>query len=150
MTTARDEETQTAVLPNAEAAPAVGIRVDRPVRPLVERLRACEQGLNLGADGMGWSPAPALLKEAADEIERLRAEVAALQRDTIDALANEAAKALPSAGMVCLCVEQNAGWVSATDWDGNEWGEPADMTMADKMRAAVQWVNAADAKVRAA
>jgi hypothetical protein len=44
-----------------------------PTRGLVERLRADAQGEDLGADGMGWSPDPALKREAADEIERLRA-----------------------------------------------------------------------------
>ena len=46
---------------------------------IIDRLRDDAQGEDLGADGMGWSPDPALKREAADEIERLRAEVAALR-----------------------------------------------------------------------
>lgn len=46
---------------------------------LIERLRDCAQGVDLGADGLGWSPDPALLHEAASEIERLRAQVAELE-----------------------------------------------------------------------
>ena len=57
----------------ALAAAAVGAPVERPVGRLVDKLRDCAQGIDLGADGMGWSPDPALLREAADEIERLRA-----------------------------------------------------------------------------
>ena len=30
--------------------------VQRTVRPLLDQLRDCAQGLSLGADGMGWSP----------------------------------------------------------------------------------------------
>ena len=45
------------------------------------RLRSCAQGVSLGADGMGWSPDPALLREAAAELERLCAENAALKHD---------------------------------------------------------------------
>lgn len=48
---------------------AVAGQVERPVRPLIERLRAAAQGVDLGADGMGWSPDPELYKEAADELE---------------------------------------------------------------------------------
>ena len=40
-----------------------------------ERLRDCAQGVSLGADGMGWSPDPALLREAADKIDSLHAEL---------------------------------------------------------------------------
>ena len=47
--------------------------VDCHVRPLVDRLHDCAQGIDLGADGAGWSPDPALLREAAAEIERLHA-----------------------------------------------------------------------------
>ena len=54
----------------APSKPVAG-PVQRPVRPLVDKLRDCAQGIDLGADGMGWSPDPALLREAADEIERL-------------------------------------------------------------------------------
>ncbi len=50
-------------------------------RDLVERLRDDAQGEDLGADGVGWSPDPALKREAADEIERLRTENAALKRE---------------------------------------------------------------------
>jgi hypothetical protein len=50
-----------------------GVRPAVPKRGLVERLRDDAQGEDLGADGMGWSPDPALKREAADEIERLRA-----------------------------------------------------------------------------
>ena len=50
-------------------------QVERPVRPLIERLRDAAQGVDLGADGMGWSPDPALMREAADELED-RAEAA--------------------------------------------------------------------------
>ena len=42
---------------------------------LAERLRDCAQGVSLGADGMGWSPDPALLEEAADKIVSLHAEL---------------------------------------------------------------------------
>ena len=49
-----------------------GVRPAVPKRGLVARLRDDAQGEDLGADGMGWSPAPALKREAADEIERLR------------------------------------------------------------------------------
>ena len=52
-----------------------------PKRGLVERLRDDAQGEDLGADGMGWSPDPALKREAADELERLRTENAALKRE---------------------------------------------------------------------
>ena len=48
---------------------AVGAPLERQVRPLVDKLRDCAQGMDLGADGMGWSPDPALLREAADELE---------------------------------------------------------------------------------
>lgn len=44
-------------------------QVERPVRPLVDKLRDCVQGLDLGADGACWSPDPALLREAANELE---------------------------------------------------------------------------------
>ena len=47
-------------------------------KTLAERLRDCAQGIDLGADGMGWSPDPALLREAAAEMERLRAALAEL------------------------------------------------------------------------
>ena len=57
----------------AQTEPAVGAPLERQVRPLVGKLRDCAQGVDLGADGMGWSPDPALLREAADEIESLRA-----------------------------------------------------------------------------
>lgn len=50
-------------------------------KTLAERLRDGAQGLSLGADGMGWSPDPALLREAADELERLRAHNAKLARE---------------------------------------------------------------------
>ena len=66
---------------------AVAGQVERGVRPAVpkrgvaERLRDDAQGEDLGADGMGWSPDPALKREAADELERLRAENAALKRE---------------------------------------------------------------------
>ena len=46
-------------------------------RPLVERLRNADQGVSLGADGMGWSPDPTLYRQAADEIDRLTAALAA-------------------------------------------------------------------------
>lgn len=58
---------------NTQTVPAVEGQVDRHVRPLVDKLRDCAQGLDLGAEGMGWSPDPALLREAATEIESLRA-----------------------------------------------------------------------------
>lgn len=45
---------------------------------LVERLRDNAQGINLGAEGMGWGPAD-LYAAAADEIERLTAALAACQ-----------------------------------------------------------------------
>ena len=54
---------------------AGGSPVERGVRPLVERLRDAAQGVDLGAEGMGWSPDPALMREAADELED-RAEAA--------------------------------------------------------------------------
>lgn len=41
---------------------------------LVERLRDNAQGINLGAEGMGWGPAD-LYAAAADEIERLTREL---------------------------------------------------------------------------
>lgn len=63
------------------AAEPVGSPVERPVRPLVSRLHDCAQGVDLGAEGMGWSPDPALLREAADELKRLRTENAALKRE---------------------------------------------------------------------
>jgi len=44
-------------------------------KTLAERLRNCAQGVSLGADGMGWSPDPALLEEAADKIVSLHAEL---------------------------------------------------------------------------
>ena len=44
-------------------------------KTLAERLRDCAQGVSLGADGMGWSPDPALLEEAADKIVSLHAEL---------------------------------------------------------------------------
>ena len=50
-------------------------------RDLVERLLSDAQGEDLGADGMGWSPDPALKREAADELMRLRAENAALKHE---------------------------------------------------------------------
>lgn len=50
-------------------------------RTLAERLQDCAHGLSLGADGMGWSPDPALLREAAEEVERLRAQNARLGRE---------------------------------------------------------------------
>ncbi len=50
-------------------------------RDLVVRLLSDAQGEDLGADGMGWSPDPALLREAADELKRLRDETAALKRE---------------------------------------------------------------------
>jgi len=56
----------------AQTESAVGAPLERNVRPLAERLRDCAQGVDLGADGMGWSPDPNLMREAAAEIERLR------------------------------------------------------------------------------
>lgn len=50
-------------------------------RDLVERLHGEAQGIDLGAVGMGWSPDPGLLREAATEIERIRTENAALKRE---------------------------------------------------------------------
>lgn len=50
-------------------------------RDLVERLHGDAQGIDLGADGMGWSPDPGLLREAAAEIKRMRTENAALKRE---------------------------------------------------------------------
>lgn len=50
-------------------------------RDLVERLHGNAQGIDLGADGMGWSQDPGLLREAAAEIERIRTENAALKRE---------------------------------------------------------------------
>jgi len=50
-------------------------------RDLVERLLSDAQGEDLGANGMGWSPDPALLREAADELKRLQTENAALKRE---------------------------------------------------------------------
>lgn len=50
-------------------------------RDLVERLRGDAQGIDLGADGMGWGPDPNLLREAAAEVERLRAQNTTLKRD---------------------------------------------------------------------
>ncbi len=44
---------------------------------IADSLRCCAQGIDLGADGMGWSPDTELLRKAADEIERLSADVAA-------------------------------------------------------------------------
>jgi len=44
-------------------------------KTLAERLRDCAHGVSLGADGMGWSPDPALLEEAADKIVSLHAEL---------------------------------------------------------------------------
>ncbi|TXH42227.1 MAG: hypothetical protein E6Q97_36125 [Desulfurellales bacterium] len=58
---------------NETTQPADEGRLEPTVRPLVDKLRDCAQGVDLGADGMGWSPNPALLREAADEIESLRA-----------------------------------------------------------------------------
>jgi hypothetical protein len=51
-------------------------------RPLTDRLRDCAQGVDLGADGIGWAPDPVpLLREAAAEIERLRAELQDMHND---------------------------------------------------------------------
>lgn len=44
-------------------------------KTLAERLRDCAQGVRLGANGMGWSPDPALLEEAANKIVSLHAEL---------------------------------------------------------------------------
>ena len=41
---------------------------------LIRRLYANAQGVELGADGMGWSPDPALYREAADALEAMQAE----------------------------------------------------------------------------
>lgn len=56
---------------NETTQPALAGPVEPTVMPLVAKLRDCAQGIDLGADGMGWSPDPALLRDAADEIERL-------------------------------------------------------------------------------
>lgn len=56
--------------PNEERQASAG-QVERPVRPLVDKLRDYAQGIDLGAAGIGWIPDQALLREAADEIERL-------------------------------------------------------------------------------
>ena len=50
---------------------------------IVDRLWSCAQGLSLGADGVGWSPDPRLIKEAAEKIEllRKRLDVALYERD---------------------------------------------------------------------
>lgn len=48
---------------------------------LAERLHRDAQGIDLGADGMGWGPDPSLLREAAAEVERLRAQNTTLKRD---------------------------------------------------------------------
>jgi hypothetical protein len=45
----------------------------------IKRLRDCAQGVDLGADGMGWSPNPELMREAASEIERLHNRVMHLE-----------------------------------------------------------------------
>lgn len=44
---------------------------------LTRALRAADQGVSLGADGMGWSPDLTLFRQAADEIDRLTAALAA-------------------------------------------------------------------------
>lgn len=44
-------------------------------KTLAEQLRDCAQGLSLGADGIGWSPSPELLQQAADKIDGLHAEL---------------------------------------------------------------------------
>jgi hypothetical protein len=61
----------------ATTAAAVGIPLDRTVRPLVERLRASMAGFDTCV------PGAAMAREAADEIERLRD---ALRRVMFDAL----------------------------------------------------------------
>lgn len=40
---------------------------------IADALRRTAQGITLGAEGMGWSPDPALLKEAADLIDAMHA-----------------------------------------------------------------------------
>jgi hypothetical protein len=52
------------------------MEIDTMSTDLVLTLRNAAQGVSLGADGMGWSPDPAVMGNAADEIERLRAALA--------------------------------------------------------------------------
>lgn len=66
--------------PNEERQASAG-QVERPVSPLVDKLRDCAQGVDLGAAGIGWSPDPTLLREAADEIERLAGVVKKANED---------------------------------------------------------------------
>ena len=61
---------------NAQNDPAVLGPVERPVRPLAARLRDAAQGVDLGADGMGWSPDPELMREAAQALEQCAATIA--------------------------------------------------------------------------
>ena len=77
---------------NEQNEPAVLGPVEQQVRPavpkrgLVERLRDDAQGEDLGADGMGWSPDPALKREAADELVRLHGQMETLGRWIVEAL----------------------------------------------------------------
>lgn len=73
----------------------------------------------------------------AGEVERLRGE-------SFDAVCNMVARDLPNDGStVAIHLERHAGSVNAADWDGNEWDEPADTnSMAERVRAAVEWCKA--------
>ena len=90
-------------------------------KTLAERLRDCAQGVSLGADGMGWSPDPALLRDAADEIDRLRANNAALAREahTWWTAARDAEKRAQRVPLDPLDIEEM--WDEVTSMDVHDW-----------------------------
>ena len=90
-------------------------------KTLAERLRDCAQGVSLGADGMGWSPDPALLRDAADEIDRLRANNAALAREahTWWTAARDAEKRAQRVPLDPLDIEEM--WDEVASMDVDDW-----------------------------
>lgn len=61
---------------------------------------------------------------------------------TTDELLNKLATELPDGAQLQLCVEKGAGWVTAHDWDGNEWdGENTDASIEQRAIDALDWCN---------
>jgi hypothetical protein len=81
------------------------------------------------------------LRKAADEIDRLRAEVAALKAkpDPINDASEEACGELPSGWRVLISLERGAGWVDLIYPDGRMHEVHEDETkVADLIRAAIR------------
>ena len=115
-------------------------------KTLAERLRDCAQGVSLGADGMGWSPDPALLEEAADKIVSLHAELQQARdgltkgrnrmREDIERLTLELKEARESAERQTL---EDAARIQALAREAHTWWTAArDAAKAERARCALR------------